>query len=318
MWLYVLGSLGCVLSPTIGTLFAARVLQGFAASSGPVIARAIVRDRYEGSEAARVMALLATAMAVVPLVAPVLGSWLLYVFSWRAQFGALVLFGVAIIIGLRHVAESCPSIGQGGLAFAQVLGRFGECLSSRRFVGFLICGAACFAGMFAWISSCSWIVIELLGVSPQHFGYTFMAIACGYMSGAYLSARLVVRLGADRMLGIGVAAALLGALALALCALQPVPTLAPVLVAVLGVFFGTGLCLANAQMGAISEFPHAAGGASAVFGFMQTCAGAASGFLVGQLYDASLRPTAFAMLAAVGAAAGGFVLLRTTRPERMP
>jgi DHA1 family bicyclomycin/chloramphenicol resistance-like MFS transporter len=142
-----------------------------------------------------------------------------------------------------------------------------------------------------------------------------MAVGCAYMAGAYLSARLVVRQGALRTLQIGVAVALLGTLALALGAVLGEPGLVAVIGAIVVVFVGTGLCLSNAQMGAISEFPQAAGGASAVFGFLQTCSAAASGFVVGQLYDASVRPTAFIMLAAILVATGGVLLLRTSAAE---
>jgi DHA1 family bicyclomycin/chloramphenicol resistance-like MFS transporter len=281
-----------------------------AASSGPVIARAIVRDRYHGAEAARVMALLAAAMSVIPLAAPVLGSWLLYAFDWRAQFALLMLFGLLTLAGVRTLTESCPSIGQGRLALTRVFGQFAACLVDRRFAGFLLCGAACFASLFTWISSTSWIVIDLLGVSPPLFGYTFMFGVSGYMGGSLLSARLAPRLGVERTVAAGVGVALLGTLALAGFALGGPLRLWPVLLAVLWSSTGCGLCLPNAQMGAISQFPQAAGGASAVFGFLQTAAAAFAGLLVGQLYDNSLRPTAFIMLGSVCVAACGLVLLK--------
>ena len=114
--LYSVAALACMLAPGIGLLLVARCVQGFAASSGPVIARAIVRDRFQGAEAARFMSQLAGAMAVVPLLAPVLGSWLLYWFDWRAQFGMLLLFGLLTLLGLRSLRETCPSIGIAPLA----------------------------------------------------------------------------------------------------------------------------------------------------------------------------------------------------------
>lgn len=316
MWLYVAASLACTLAPTIDALLAARLLQGFAASAGPVIARAVVRDRYHGAEAARVMALLAGAMAVIPLVAPVLGSWLLIVLDWRAQFALLLLFGLLVVAGVGFMTESCPSVGQGRPGVGRVLRQFGTCLASPVYTGYLLCGAACFAGMFTWISSTSWIVIELLGVRPENFGYTFMFVVTGYMSGTLASTRVVPRLGVARTVSIGVFVALAGALCFAACAAGAAPGLGPVLGSVFLAFAGCGLCLPNAQAGAIGEFPAAAGGASAVFGFVQTASAATTGFLAGQLYDHSLRPTATLMLGAVCVAVVGTLMLARSRTRR--
>lgn len=307
--LYCAASLGCAVAPDMDLLLAARLVQGLGAASGPVIARAIVRDRYQARDAARMMAQLAAAMAVVPLVAPVIGSWLLYWFDWRAQFVALVLFGLLTLAGVRTLAESCPSIGQGGIALGRILTQFRQCMSSAAFVAFLLCGAATYAGFFAYISSASFIVIELLGVAPQHFGYTFMVAVTGYMGGALLSARLVVRIGIGRTLVAGVAANLFGAALLLVLAWADSASLAGVIGAVFCCFLAAGLCLSNGQMGAISEFPQAAGSASAVFGFLQTAMAALAGYVVGQTYDATLMPTALVMGAAALVSLGGLVLL---------
>ncbi len=315
LWLYALATLLCALAPSITTLIGARLLQGLAAASGPVIARAIVRDRYRAEDAARMMALLAAAMAVVPLFAPVLGSWLLYCFDWRAQFAGMLLFGLATLAGLRALVESCPSIGIGPLDLWRVFGQFGTCLRSRAFVGYQLCGGAAFASSFAYISSASFIMIEMLGVAPQHFGYTFMLCVAGYMGGALLSSVLVTRIGIRRTLGRGVAVNLAGIGLLCALAFGPAQPLLAVILAIFLCFLGSGLCLSNSQMGAISQFPMAAGGASAVFGFVQTAMAATSGYVVGQSYDGTLVPTALAMTCAVLLSALGYLVLRPVRGE---
>lgn len=310
---YVLASLLCALAPTIEVLLGGRLLQGLGAASGPVIARAIVRDRYHARDAARMMSLLAAAMAVVPLLAPVLGSWLLYWFDWRAQFVLLLLFGLATLVGLRTLDESCPSIGVGRVHVGRVFGQFRICLGSPAFLGFLLCGGAAFASSFVYISSASFIMIEMLGVAPQHFGYTFMLCVTGYMSGAFLSSRLVTRIGIRRTLGCGVAVNVLGVSLLCALAFGGSQALPAVIFAIFCCFLGSGLCLSNSQMGAIAEFPMAAGSASAVFGFLQTAMASASGYVVGQRYDGTLVPTALTMASAVLLSLLGYLLLRAAR-----
>lgn len=316
--LYTFAALACALAPDMSVLLLARTVQGFAAAAGPVIARAIVRDRLQGVEAARVMSQLAATMALIPLLAPVLGSWLLYVLDWRAQFLLLMLFGLGTLAGLRRLEESCPSIGVAPLGFGRVLAQFGTCLTRRSFLGFLLCGGAAFAAAFTWISSASWVVIELLGVPAQHFGYTFMLTVSGYMGGAFLSARLVARIGLQRTLLAGVAISLLGSLAMLALAASGSVMLLPVLGAVVLSFLGSGLSLSNAQMGAISEFPMSAGGASAVFGFFQNVLGASAGWVVGHAYAGTLMPTALTMLVASLLACTGYGLLFWRRGEDAP
>jgi len=308
--IYAIASLACAVAPSIDALLAARLLQGLAAASGPVIARAIVRDRYHAQQAARMMALLAAAMAVVPLLAPVLGSWLLYWFDWRAQFLLLLAFGLATLAGLRALDESSPSIGVGGLKLGRVLGQFRVCLGNPVFVGFLLCGGAAFASSFVYISSASFVMIEMLHVDPRNFGYTFMLCVAGYMGGSFLSAQLVGRLGIRRTLACGVGVNLVGVGMLCLLAFVGTPAVHSVILAIFCCFLGGGLCLSNAQMGAISEFPMAAGGASAVFGFVQTAMASMSGWVVGQRYDGTLVPTALTMSACVFISLCGYLLLR--------
>jgi MFS transporter, DHA1 family, multidrug resistance protein len=313
LWIYVVASLLCALAPSMDALLAGRLLQGLAAASGPVIARAIVRDRYKAQDAARMMALLTASMAMVPLLAPVFGSWLLHWFDWRAQFVLLMAFGLVTLAGVRTLTESCPSTGQHGLRLARVFGQFGLCLRNRAFVAYLLCGGAVFASSFAYISSSSFIMIEMLGVRPENFGYTFMLCVAGYMGGSFGSSQLVSRLGIAGILRIGVCISLFGVAMLATLAFGAVHSLAAVIVAIFCCFFGSGLCLSNAQMGAISEFPMAAGGASAVFGFMQTGMAAFSGFVVGQTYDGTLVPTALTMGIGVLVSACGYLLLRSAK-----
>jgi DHA1 family bicyclomycin/chloramphenicol resistance-like MFS transporter len=86
-----------------------------------------------------------------------------------------------------------------------------------------------------------------------------------------------------------------------------------VLLGVFCSFLGGGLCLPNSQMGAISEFPMSAGGASAVFGFVQTAMASAFGWLVGHTYDGSLLPTSIIMTAGALCAVTGYLLLYAGR-----
>ena len=311
--IYLTATLGCAVASDISTLIFARFVQGLGGASGPVLARAIVSDSYARRDAARVMAAIAGAMALVPAIAPVFGSWLLYIFNWRAHFALLLILGVIIIIAVSRLQESCKTIGDSPLKLSNIFSQFSLCLSKRSFVGFTLCGGACYAAMFCYISTTSFIMIELLGVKPEYFGYTFTSVVMGYLTGAVISSRLVNRWGITRVLTLGQSVGLIATGLLMTMALFDVYRLFPVLFVFFLVFMMGGLCLAISQMGAISELPEHAGKASSVFGFLQISFAALLGYLVGLFYNNTLLPTAIGVTVAFLLSLTGYLIIRKTQ-----
>lgn len=294
--LYIASSLACALASSMEQLLLARLLQALAAACGPVLARAIVNDIYQPRDAASVMAILAAAMALIPMVAPILGSWMLYWFDWRALFYMLMVFGVLVFAGALRLAESNQRTRVGPLHFASILQQFVRSFRHPGFIGYMMIGGAHFGAMFAWISCASFVVIEQFAVAPEHFGYTFAWVVFGYVSGSYLSSRLVLRLGMVRVIGLGVQVGIVAVLLILFAAVTEIGGLILVLIAVFGIFMASGLVLANCQAGATAVFPEAAGQSSSVFGFCQTGLAGLTSVLIAKLYhNDSLLPLAFVM-----------------------
>ena len=88
--IFCAGTLMCSAAPTIGALIAARALQGAGAAGVIVLARAVVRDLYEGPRAGRELSLMGAIMSVAPIVAPVIGGFTQSSFGWR--FGFILIF----------------------------------------------------------------------------------------------------------------------------------------------------------------------------------------------------------------------------------
>ncbi len=315
MAVYLAATLVCIVSPDINTLIGARFVQGLGAASAPVLARAIVADSYAATDAARIMASIAGAMALVPAIAPVFGSWMLYVFDWRSHFVLLLLLGSLTVFGVSHLQESCKTIGIGTFRPGSIASQFPRCMSNPGFVGFTLCGGATYAAMFCYISTSSFLLIGRLGVAPERFGYTFMVVVLGYVAGAMTSSRLVSRLGVIRVLAMGQRVGLLAACLLLVLALFDIYRLVPILVAFFLVFMAGGLSLSVSQMGAITQMPDAAGRASSVFGFLQISFAALLGYLVGRFYDDSLMPTMIGVVLAVLISTAGFLIVRKTQLE---
>ena len=147
-----------------------------------------------------------------------------------------------------------------------------------------------YGALFSFISLGAFVVIDVLTVAPDRFGYLFFFVALGFIIGGALSGRLVTRLGIDRLIGAGIGVGVfVGAVGFVLSALG-IQTVTAVIIPVTGVFFACGLVLPNATAGALIPFPMMAGTASSVIGFLQMSGGAAIGYAAGLLHDGTTQP----------------------------
>ncbi len=312
--LYVGGSIACAGAPSIEALIGFRLIQAIGASSGPVLARAVVRDVYGRERAARVLAYMTLAMALAPAIGPVIGGVLTGWLGWRANFWALALIGGLILVAAAMLlAETNRAKDPTALHVRQWLRNQGTLLRHRAYLGQILTVAASYSGIFAFISGSSFVMIDVLGLSPRLFGASFATIVLGYMIGTFATGRLSHRVGPERLVRAGTAiSAAAGTVMLALALLDR-----PSVPAVIGPFFlfmlGAGLTLPNAIAGAIGPFPAMAGLASSLLGVAQMTVAAGVGIAVGHATDGTARPMAAAVcLCAVASA----ILCRTLAYRR--
>ena len=294
--LFLVTSVLCALAWNMEMMWLMRGLQGVAAASGPVIARAIVRDRYEGNRASQVMSVLSGAMAVIPMVAPGIGALILGFSPWPGVFIALALFALLILLALVRFPESATLSVDDRLTFRRVFRAFGSMLSSRSFLGYQMAGSFSFAALFCYLSTVAYFLPDVFDVPTSLFGYAFALTVFGFMTGSLVNASLVMRYGMDITLRAGLVISLASAAGITLLApvaKQYMPTLAFLSSTF---FFGVGLTAANASMGAISLFRSQAGAASAVYGFTHALLASLVGALAGVLYAGRLLEPALILL----------------------
>lgn len=283
---YVLASIACALAPNIGTLIAGRFLQAVGGCAGPVLGRAIIRDVHEPERGARVLAYMGTAMAVAPLIAPTVGGQLAVNFGWASLFVALAALGAAMLtLAWLLLPETNRHMDPDALHPMRMVERFVMLLRSRVYLACVAANACVFGGLFAFISGSSFVFIDFLGVPTQWFGACFGTAVAGYMVGTTLTGRLVIRLGIPRLLILGGVVAFAASAALMLPAWSGIATVAAVLAPMFAYMIGMGMMMPSAMAGAIGPFPHMAGAASALLGFVQMTVAALAGFAVGQLDD---------------------------------
>ncbi len=295
---FCLATLACAVAPGIGALVAARMIQGFGASGAIVLARAIIRDLYEGPRAGRELSIMAMIMGLAPIIGPLIGGALQTVFGWRADFVFIFAAGgVAAALSWRLLPETRKAPAA-PLSFANVLLGYRLLLAHGGFLANIALAAISFCGLFAWISASPFVLQDLYGLSALSFGMAFSLAAVGFMLGTSLAAAIVVRLGLDRTIGIGAVAVAAGGLAL-LAAVGFLPRAGLSLSVPVAVYLaGMGLIMPQAFAAALQPFPHHAGAASALGGVVQQSAAAIMGAVVGHALGTTAWPLAIAVAAA--------------------
>lgn len=293
---------------SIESMWVGRIFQGAAAASGAVIARAMIRDIYEGDRAAQIMALTSASMASVPLFAPTLGALITVELGWRFTFIAQAIFATAVLLGLASFQETvkkAEGAPQPRLKLSDVFTSFKECLSNPLFIGYQLSGTFSFCGVFVYISTVAFFLRDVFNVSTELFGVVFAMTAAGFIVGSLSSSRLVLKWGADRTLRRGAFICAFSTTAALATMINPEGT--KVFLALISTlfFFGVGLIAPNASMGAVSLYPHKAGAASAVYGSVHSVASATVGAIAGATYSGRmLEPILIMFICSFGALIG--------------
>ncbi|MFD3721308.1 Bcr/CflA family multidrug efflux MFS transporter [Streptomyces sp. NPDC058674] len=301
MVVYVLATAICALAPSAELLIAFRLLQGLAGAAAIVIARAVVRDLYDGVEMARFFSSLMLISGVAPIIAPLIGGQVLRFSDWRGVFVVLTAVGVVLtLVVWRRLDETLPAerrhTGGVGSALRTMRGLLGD----RVFAGYTLAGGFAFAVLFSYISASPFVVQEIYGASPQAFSLLFGVNSVGLIIVGQINGKLLVgRVSLDKALAVG-----LGTITVASVALLLMSTgvfgkvgLVPIAAGLFVLMSAMGLVLPNTNAQALMRTPHAAGSASALLGTSSFLVGAIASPLVGIAGEDTAVPMAVVQLA---------------------
>jgi DHA1 family bicyclomycin/chloramphenicol resistance-like MFS transporter len=270
--IFVAATLGCIIAPTVEVFLLFRMLQS-AVAVGLVLSRAIVRDMVPQNEAASMIGYVTMGMALVPMVAPMIGGALDEVFGWKSVFWFLVAGGLAVL-WLCWADQGETGVG-GGVSFAQQVKDYPQLLTSRRFWGYVLASAFASGAFFAFLGGGPYVAVNEFNLSSFWAGVCFGAPAVGYAAGNYLSGRFSVRFGINWMIRTG---AIVGSLGLLLAtALAALGNSSAILFFGFCTFvgLGNGMVIPNASAGMLSVRPHLAGTASGLGSAIMIGGGAA-------------------------------------------
>jgi DHA1 family bicyclomycin/chloramphenicol resistance-like MFS transporter len=257
--------------------------------------------------------------AATPVFGPMIGSLLTVAFGWRANFVLLAIVSAALLAATTlRLPESNPERDPHATDPRHLIANYAAILRNRRFMGYALCVAFSYAAIFSYISGASFVLIDVLGVPPQYFGFLFGGAVVCYIASNILIGKLVQRTGVDRLIGIGTALAATGGTVMAALAYTGVQSVAAVILPMMLVLSATGFTLPGSTAGAIGPFTRMAGAASSVVGFAQMGIGAFAGFMVGRLHDGTTWPMAAAICTASWLILASFHLLVRPGPEQSP
>jgi MFS transporter, DHA1 family, multidrug resistance protein len=308
--LFVIGSAGCALSGSAGQMIGWRVVQAVGACAGVVLARAMVRDLYARDRAAQMLSTLMMVMAIAPLLGPIVGGQILALAGWRAIFWTLVGVGLLTLAALFALPETLPRERRNAEPLARAFARYGDLVRDRALLGYAGAVGFFYAGTFAYVAGTPFAYISYHHVSPQLYGVLFALGIVGIMATNLVNARVVTRIGSDRLLRAGTVMAALAGVALAVTAWTGWGGLAGLVAPLFAFVSATGFIVANSIVGALASSPRRAGAVSALVGAVQYGSGMVGSALVGTFADGTPWPMGWVIaLAGLGSAACAWLLL---------
>ena len=313
--LHVTSSVLVAVAPNVIFLTTMRVLQGIGAAGGAVVSMAMTRDLFAGRRLVVMLSRLALINGLAPIIAPLVGSWMVTVMNWRGVFWALASYGaVLLVLILLLIVETRPPGERTAGGLAPLRAAYRRVLGDRVFVGIWLTASCCFAGLFSYISTSSLLLQETFGLRETEFGVVFAICSVGVFVGVQLGSRLAARFGPQKVLVVGTAGMVVAASALlGLDAMRGGHI--PLVPAMFAYTLTFGACNPAAQVLALQNHRADSGVAASLMGALNMTLAAVVGPVIGQFELTSAAPMAIAMLCCATAAA--LCLWLIARPRRI-
>ena len=198
--IFVLASIGCAFAPNVETLWFFRALQGASGGAGNTVARAMVRDLFEGPQAQRVMATVQMLFGIAPAVAPIIGGLLLGI-HWQAIFIFLAIYAaLSLWAAAKFLPETMPPEKRLKLSAHNVWASYKTIFSDHEYTKLCVAVGANFAAFFVYVLASPVFLGKLLHLTPQQYGYLFIPTVTGMVLGSYIAKHVAGKYGAKSVL----------------------------------------------------------------------------------------------------------------------
>lgn len=307
--IFVLASIGCAFAPNVETLWFFRALQGASGGAGNTVARAMVRDLFEGPQAQRVMATVQMLFGIAPAVAPIIGGILLGI-NWQIIFIFLAVYAsVSLWAAVKFLPETMPPEKRMQLSAKNVVQSYKTIFSDSEYAKLIVAIGANFSGFFLYVLASPVFLAKHLGLSAQQYGYLFIPTVTGMVLGSYLAKRAAGRFAPQKVVKLSYAWMILIALSNVIISYtQPIDLVANILpIALFNI--GMAMCMPILSLAALNRHPKIRGTAASGQAFMQMLVSTVSAGIVVPFVWYAPSGLALAMLMYVSL--GLFVISRT-------
>ncbi|MFV4765124.1 multidrug effflux MFS transporter [Citrobacter portucalensis] len=285
MVLFIIGSAGCALSTSITQIVFWRVFQALGACTGPMLARAMIRDLFARTRAAQMLSTLVLVMAIAPIAGPLIGGQIIRLSTWHSIFWLLVVIGALMFISLNWLPETLPEDKRVKASLAGAFRNYRSLLTNGRFMRYTMSLTFYYVGAYAFITGSPFVYISYYHVDPQHYGWLFALNIIGVMAMSVVNRRLVQRHALEQLLKYATLLAALAAVVLALLVKLESGGVVAIIITVFLFFSMNGIIAATSTAAALDAVPNIAGSASALIGALQYGSGIISSLLLAAFSD---------------------------------
>ncbi|QLY69021.1 multidrug effflux MFS transporter [Citrobacter freundii] len=283
--LFVIGSVGCALSTDIVHIVFWRVFQALGACTGPMLARAMIRDLFSRTRAAQMLSTLMIIMAIAPIAGPLIGGQMIKVTSWHTIFWLLAIIGTFMLLSLCWLPETLTEDKRSQASISSAFHHYSALLTNTRYMRFTLCLTFYYIAAYAFITGSPFVYITYFGVDPQHYGWLFAINIVGLMAVSMVNRRLVYRYPLEALLKIAVFIATVAAIVLAVTTGLGAGGITVIVGAVFVFLSMNGIIAATSTACALDAAPNVAGSASALMGALQYGSGIISSLLLALFSD---------------------------------
>lgn len=281
--IYLAGSVIAAFAPTVEWILAGRLIQGIGASVGVTVSRAIVRDQFNGGDAARIINTMGIILAIGPSLGPTIGGLTLAAFGWRSVFLLMVGLGALLVFLSTVCLKETTVPDRSRIKPRRLIQSYAEIISLPRFLFTAMVLAGAVGSMYAQAAVLPFIMIEKVGLTPTQFGMSMLMQSGLYLTGSICLKLVSKWLPAERAPTVGLSISVSGAIIMALSIHFLPPTFFSVMGPVALCAFGIAFVVPYITAAGLIPFPHIAGSASAMMGFIQMGAGFLGGVAAASL-----------------------------------
>ena len=288
LFLFGFGGLFCAMANSIEWLLLGRFIQGSGAAACVSMPRTMVRDSLSQDKAASAIGYLTTAMMIAPLFGPAFGGWLTQTLGWRWMYGLITVLGVlGLFVAVLRLPETRPAKlpGQEEYRFSDA---FKALMTERRFLAPMLVMSGSAGVYYVYLAGSPFVAINLYGYTPAEYGIWFASTGVGYMSGNFFAGRWSEKVGAERMVMLGIIPLFIAVLLM--WVMSPWPLAFALFFPALVFAFSNGMCIPNLAAIGIGVRPEFAGTASGLLGVAQLGVGALFSSLLGMIISESAIP----------------------------